>query len=38
MGYPENVVSVFPGSLSSSPDKDIVLEALNFMFTDEVDL
>ncbi|CAD6265537.1 unnamed protein product [Miscanthus lutarioriparius] len=24
------------GSLSSSPDKDIVLEALNFMFTDEV--
>uniref|UniRef100_A0A804LWR6 Aminopeptidase n=1 Tax=Zea mays TaxID=4577 RepID=A0A804LWR6_MAIZE len=24
------------GSLSSSPDQDIVLEALNFMFTDEV--
>ncbi|XP_062191811.1 aminopeptidase M1-B-like [Phragmites australis] len=24
------------GSLSSSPDKDIVFEALNFMFTDEV--
>ncbi|ONM04758.1 Aminopeptidase M1 [Zea mays] len=26
------------GSLSSSPDQDIVLEALNFMFTDEVNL
>jgi puromycin-sensitive aminopeptidase len=38
VGYPENNVSLFPGSLSSSPDEDIVLEALNFMFTDEVNL
>ena len=36
--YAESNVSLFPGSLSSSPDKDIVLEALNFMFTDEVNL
>lgn len=38
VGYPESNVSLFTGSLSSSPDQDIVLEALNFMFTDEVNL
>uniref|UniRef100_A0A0E0M0C9 Aminopeptidase n=1 Tax=Oryza punctata TaxID=4537 RepID=A0A0E0M0C9_ORYPU len=31
-----NVVSLFIGILSSCQDKDIVLESLNFIFTDEV--
>jgi hypothetical protein len=30
--------TLFLGSLSSCPDKDIVVEALNFMLTDEVNL
>jgi hypothetical protein len=38
VGYPENLVSFSLGSLSSSPDKDIFLEALNFILTDKVDL